>query len=210
MSLALSAIGASLWLVMGRVPTRRSCVTRPLSYLALACSLVLAWIAGEGFAVAWQLSQPPADVSTMSVGAWAITYECVLAPMLEELVFRGKMLDDGQGPVAVLASTVLFCAIHLSVEQTVLTIALGLVLCALRSLTGRIWPGMVVHMALNSVTLTLAVLGLTAWTASIPLPALAALFVASCVISALVLGRDTHGKEKEVSGEVGSETDDLA
>lgn len=78
----------------------------------------------------------------------------VAAPLIEELVFRGVFYDALAPAGAVQAawvSSVLFGLIHLFAPHSApALICMGLVLCALREATGRVWPCMLAHAAFNA------------------------------------------------------------
>jgi membrane protease YdiL (CAAX protease family) len=94
----------------------------------------------------------------------------VLAPITEELMFRGLLLRSFMRRLsfwpAALLSTALFAAFHVYEVQTALgavTLAasvavLGLGNCYLVRITGRLTPGIMVHAAFNAVALAIAVL----------------------------------------------------
>lgn len=76
---------------------------------------------------------------------------CVLAPVAEELVFRGAVqrLLQPFGPVAAVAvQAVLFAAQH-DPAGMVYALGMGLVLGALAQRTRRVWPGIVLHILNN-------------------------------------------------------------
>lgn len=79
----------------------------------------------------------------------------VLAPFAEELLFRGylygKLKKHVPVVVAAIASSALFGAVHLQWNVAVDVFVLGLILCGLRSLTGSIWAGVLVHMIKNAI-----------------------------------------------------------
>jgi membrane protease YdiL (CAAX protease family) len=117
------------------------------------------------------------EASNLSVGhptvATVVTLAltaCVLAPIAEELMFRGLVLRTFMRrmsfwPAAVL-STVLFAVFHVYEVHTVegaVTLAfsvgvLGLVNCYLVRITGRLTPGIMVHAAFNALALTVTLL----------------------------------------------------
>jgi uncharacterized protein len=104
-----------------------------------------------------------------TVTALALT-ACVLAPIAEELMFRGLLLRTFMRrmsfwPAAVL-STALFGVFHVYEVGTVegaVTLALsvgvlGLVNCHLVRITGRLTPGIMVHASFNALALAVALL----------------------------------------------------
>lgn len=105
-----------------------------------------------------------ATVTTLALTA------CVLAPITEELMFRGLVLRTFMRrmsfwPAAVL-STVLFAVFHVYEVHTVegaVTLAfsvgvLGLVNCYLVRITGRLTPGIMVHASFNALALAVTLL----------------------------------------------------
>lgn len=92
----------------------------------------------------------------------AFTTLVVIAPVAEEVLFRGYLLGKLKKYmplwVAIAASSLLFAALHLpgGGEQLQWNVAfnvlvLGVVLAILRPLTGSIWSGVLLHMIKNGV-----------------------------------------------------------
>jgi membrane protease YdiL (CAAX protease family) len=84
-----------------------------------------------------------------------------LAPGLgEELVMRGVLLPALVPPLgkvgAVLASALVFATIHFDPYRFLFTLAIGLVLGALRLRSGSLWPPIVAHATLNALTFVVA------------------------------------------------------
>ncbi len=79
----------------------------------------------------------------------------IIAPVAEEVLFRGylygKLKKFIPGIVAAIATSVLFAAVHLQWNVAVDVFVLSLILCGLRSLTGSIWAGILVHMIKNGI-----------------------------------------------------------
>lgn len=79
----------------------------------------------------------------------------ILAPVAEEVLFRGylygKLKKYIPAIVAAVVTSVLFGAVHMQWNVGIDVFVLGLVLCGLRSLTGSIWAGILVHMLKNSI-----------------------------------------------------------
>ncbi len=84
---------------------------------------------------------------------WAILVICVQPAVIEEIAFRGiilsgmrQVLEEGE---SILVSSLLFTTIHLSVLSFPHLLMIGLVLGYLRSRTGSLYPGMVLHFTHN-------------------------------------------------------------
>jgi membrane protease YdiL (CAAX protease family) len=79
----------------------------------------------------------------------------VLAPMAEETLFRGylygKLKKHVPTIVAALATSLLFGIAHFQWNVSIDVFILSLFLCGLRSLTGSIWAGVLVHMIKNGI-----------------------------------------------------------
>jgi membrane protease YdiL (CAAX protease family) len=79
----------------------------------------------------------------------------VLAPLAEEVLFRGYLYGKLKGYVpavaAAIATSLLFGIAHLQWNVGLDVFILSLALCGLRSLTGSIWAGVLVHMIKNGI-----------------------------------------------------------
>ena len=100
-----------------------------------------------------------------ATGAPALIGFLLLGPIAEEMLFRGAIFELSQRswPTAPLApiifSTLLFSLYHLQLHsyritpfvllQLAFVLPLGYTLGKIRSLTGSIWPGFVLHVATN-------------------------------------------------------------
>jgi hypothetical protein len=115
---------------------------------------------------------------------------CVLAPIAEELLFRGFMFGAmvrWGGPwVAAIVVGILFGAVHVSSAPAILLIqlaALGIIFCIVRWRTGSILPTIALH-AINNA---LAFSSLEGWTWQAAPLALGAAAMAVAVASSVVL-----------------------
>jgi len=81
----------------------------------------------------------------------------VVAPIAEELFFRGFLYGGLRGRIgvvgAMLVSTVFFTALHLSLDQFIPIFFLGLVLAWLYEKTGSLYPGIFLHATNNALSL---------------------------------------------------------
>lgn len=79
----------------------------------------------------------------------------VLAPFAEELLLRGylygKLKKHIPTVIAALATSLLFAFAHGQLNVGVDVFVLSLILCALRSITGSIWAGVLVHVIKNAL-----------------------------------------------------------
>lgn len=79
----------------------------------------------------------------------------ILAPIAEETLFRGYLYGKLKRYVPVIwaavATSLLFALAHLQLNVGIDVFILSLVLCGLRSLTGSIWAGVLVHMTKNAI-----------------------------------------------------------
>lgn len=79
----------------------------------------------------------------------------IIAPVAEELLFRGylfgKLLKSVPVWAAVIATSLLFAAVHGAWNLAFDTFALSIVLCLLRLSTGSLWAPMLLHMTKNGI-----------------------------------------------------------
>jgi membrane protease YdiL (CAAX protease family) len=83
----------------------------------------------------------------------------IIAPIAEEVLFRGylygKLRSHASVLVATLLTSALFGAVHMQWNVAIDTFILSLAMCYLRELTGTIWAGTLVHMIKNGLAFTL-------------------------------------------------------
>ena len=79
----------------------------------------------------------------------------IVAPVAEEIVFRGYLYGKVKKYIGTIGATLLVSAcfglVHLQPNLIVDTFALGVILCVLRELTGSIWAGVILHMIKNGI-----------------------------------------------------------
>ncbi len=100
------------------------------------------------------------DSSRAAQFALSFVVVAVVAPVVEELTFRGlgfTLLSRFGPDAAVFGTAVLFGLYHGFVLALPVFVVVGLALGWLRRRTGSIYPGMVMHGAFNAVALILAV-----------------------------------------------------
>lgn len=90
----------------------------------------------------------------MSNGVISLITVCVLAPVLEEMFFRGiilrSFLMQYSRPVAIFGSAVLFGAAHLNIYQFVTGFVLGSIAGWIYERSQSVWPCIIFHGAYNS------------------------------------------------------------
>ena len=98
----------------------------------------------------------------------------IIAPVAEEIIFRGwlydklrgKFLENYSDAISIVVSnllvSVLFGIVHMQWNVGVNVFAMSVVLCALREITGTIYAGILLHMLKNGIAFYLLyVLGIT-------------------------------------------------
>lgn len=148
----------ALWRRVAPGPLARN-VGWGLAFLALAVALVLA-VALLTSAVLKPDQNPQRDLQELVQGlrGWGPSLAMFLvvaglAPLFEELMFRGFLLPvlarGGRTALAVVLSALLFGAIHLQPAGLPTLAALGLVLGLTLRHTGSLWPPILVHACWN-------------------------------------------------------------
>jgi membrane protease YdiL (CAAX protease family) len=87
-----------------------------------------------------------------------------LAPMVEELYFRGYLLPRMKGRFATLLHSFLFASIHVFTPWMIITRTLGLLPLVFGVKNKNIYVGMIVHMLGNSMDLITAIIFITKMT----------------------------------------------
>lgn len=101
-------------------------------------------------------SEGPTDASMGAEMLVLFLYTAILAPIAEEIVFRGVVLtalSKRQKLFSALISAILFAVYHLSLEQLSYTFVFGFFLALLAQRSGRLLPCILVHSANNLLTL---------------------------------------------------------
>ncbi len=90
----------------------------------------------------------------MSNGIASVIATCLLAPVLEEMLFRGiilrSFLHQYSRWIAIVGSAALFGAAHLNIYQFAVGLGAGLLLGWLYERTQSLWPCILLHGAYNS------------------------------------------------------------
>lgn len=93
---------------------------------------------------------------------WGYLLLCVFPALAEELLCRGiiyGMLRRRSAFAAFLMSTLCFSLMHGNFDQIAYSALLGLLLCAVREFTGSVFPCMLMHFLLNSISVTMIYFG---------------------------------------------------
>ncbi len=148
-----------------RLPSWADIALSPLGFIVYA----LLWSALSSLVI-WIIPHFPID-QAQNVGFHALghRYEytlafitlVVIAPLAEEVLFRGYLYGKLQNSVSVipalLVTSLLFGSAHLlgggdlQWNVAIDTFSLSVILCTLRSITGSIWAGVLLHMLKNAV-----------------------------------------------------------
>ena len=168
--LVQDAIVLAIVLAIAGFSTRVLALRRPLSVshaLVLAAAAVVAIYAFEGIYAAvvhpgneqgltpahWEPAHAAAYVANGAV-------ICLWVPFVEELTFRGlgySLLSRFGRRPAIVAVGLLFGLAHGLVLTLPIIVVFGCILAWIRSRTGSVFPGMVVHGTFNLVALVVAV-----------------------------------------------------
>lgn len=115
---------------------------------------------GVGQFFPWSGSREDADEVYANGGLGLIVLTCVIAPLLEEMLFRGVMLRSflRQYPegTAIAHSAAVFGLAHLNVYQFALAFGLGLLIGKLYAATRSLLPGMLIHACYNTAVVIVA------------------------------------------------------
>jgi membrane protease YdiL (CAAX protease family) len=139
-----------------RVAGWRPIVLGTLVALVVSIAATQIGVEPEGIKQAMDVAREPAmfTASLLLMG--------VLAPLVEEMVFRGLLYGWLAGlwgtTAAWLVSSLCFAAAHVELAHVLLVLPLGLWLGWLRRSTDSLWPSLVAHMVNNGLAVAAAVL----------------------------------------------------
>lgn len=163
------AFGVPLLFSRGRVTLETLGLTRLVSWMDIGLVPIgfIAYLVGAWAIMAIAIALFPgfAPDQMQNVGFTNITDQTgyllafttlvVIAPIAEELLFRGYLYGKLRGHVpmyaAILMTSVLFALVHMQWNVGLNVFALSIVMCGLREITGSIWAGILLHMAKNAV-----------------------------------------------------------
>ncbi|WP_322083464.1 CPBP family intramembrane glutamic endopeptidase [Burkholderia sp. BCC1972] len=115
---------------------------------------------GVGQFFPWSGSRDEAHEFYANGGLGVIVLTCLIAPLFEEMLFRGVMLRSflRQYPAgtAIAHSAAVFGLAHLNVYQFVLAFGLGLLIGKLYAATRSLLPGILIHASYNTAVAIVA------------------------------------------------------
>lgn len=161
MSLALGAILLYRRMRGGRGPVVRLS-RRGLNPVLLGWAFLL--IIGAGIVLEPLTARLPGpSYEHMGLGLWTVVALVVLAPLFEETICRGVVLEALRSRWGVVAawffSSLFFGVMHIYPAQVVSAWAIGLVIGFVCIATGSLWGAMVLHAANNALAYTMLSLG---------------------------------------------------
>ena len=154
-TLALNVVVFLLFCGGIRLPQRADGYSHIEPFMFFFAAVFLSCLAG----MIVKLFPPAESTSAMPEGSALILYTAytvVLAPVAEEVAFRGAVLTalSRRGRfVSVLISAVVFAAYHMNLAQFPYTFVLGFFLALLAQRSGRLLPCIMIHAANNALTL---------------------------------------------------------
>ena len=155
--IAVVPLGRRAFVALGfRAVGWRPIVGGTLVALAVSIGVTQLGVEPEGIKQAMDIArEPPLFMASLMLMG-------VLAPLVEEMVFRGLLYGwlSGMwgGWSAWIISSICFAAAHLEPAHVLLVLPLGLWLGWLRRRTDSLWPSLVAHMVNNSLAVAAAAL----------------------------------------------------
>jgi membrane protease YdiL (CAAX protease family) len=153
-ALAVAPLGRQALPALGLRPAGwRPIVLGTVVALIISVAVTQLGVEPEGMKQAMEIAREPA------MFAASLLVMAVLAPLVEEAVFRGLLYGWVAGRWGTLAawlvSSILFAAAHVELAHVILVFPLGLWFGWLRRRTDSLWPSVVAHM-INNGTAVLA------------------------------------------------------
>ena len=150
LALAVAPLGRQALPALGLRPAGwRPVVLGTVGALVVSVAVTQLGIEPEGIKQAMEIAREPA------LFAASLFVMAILAPMVEEAVFRGLLygwLAGRWGTVAAwIVSSILFAAAHVELAHVILVFPLGLWFGWLRRRTDSLWPSLVAHMVNNGL-----------------------------------------------------------
>jgi len=146
-------------IALTRLPTWTDILLSPAAFIIYAIlSVILMFIFGKVFP-SIDLTQAQ-DVGFQNLNqryefVFAFISLVIMAPVAEEIIFRGYLFGKLRKHVpvwaAVLVVSAVFGALHGAWNIAVDTFALSIILCLLRQYSGSLWASILLHMIKNSI-----------------------------------------------------------
>ena len=157
LALAVAPLGRQALPALGlRLAGWRPIVLGTVVALVISVAVTQLGIEPEGMKQAMEIAREPA------MFAASLFVMAVLAPLVEEAVFRGLLYGWVAGRWGTLAawivSSILFAAAHVELAHVILVFPLGLWFGWLRRRTDSLWPSLVAHMVNNGIAVVAAAL----------------------------------------------------
>ena len=119
-----------------------------VNFLTTILLMIIAAIKGS------EIMNPIANVVGTSNWIWSLIFAGILSPIVEEMLFRGIMLNKIRmygAKVAIITTAILFGLFHANFSQFFYAVALGLVFAYVTLKTGTIKYSIILHIAVNMV-----------------------------------------------------------
>ena len=122
---------------------------------------IVVQIINEGLAVfGWNMSTPDFSLQTdYNYNLILLISTCIIAPIFEELLFRGLILQTLRryGNVfAIIVTSLLFALMHGNIPQAVPVFFLSVVICFAVIKTGSLWTGIAIHFLNNALSVSIS------------------------------------------------------
>lgn len=114
--------------------------------------LLAAFACAVAYLLAGRLLHAACAALPLSCAGQSFVLHCAAAPLAEELVFRGavqSLLQPLGARAAVVVQAMLFAVQHGGAAGVLYALVMGLLLGVVRQRSGRLWPGLVLHMLNN-------------------------------------------------------------
>ena len=119
-----------------------------LNLLTTLLLMLIGTLTGKG------IVNPLANVVESSNWIWSLIFVGILSPIIEELLFRGVMLNKIRiygDKVAIITTAIIFGLFHANFSQFFYAVALGCIFAYVTLKTGTIKYSIILHMAVNIV-----------------------------------------------------------
>ncbi len=144
---------------MRGLPTWTDVLLAPVGFILfmIAASFALTVMQAIMPAIDWNQAQDVGFNGIYGQGDFILAFVClvVIAPLVEEMIFRGwlygKMRSKMSALPAILLVSLLFGIVHGQWNVGVVVFMMSIAMCIMRELTGTIWGGMLIHIIKNGI-----------------------------------------------------------